>query len=486
MYNGFYGFSEKPFDLAPDPKFLYLSPCLRNAMVVMYDGITNRKGFISFTGEVGAGKTTLIHFLLGRLDGKVKTAFISDSSVSFKDLLRNVFLELGLKAVKGNNESLLGQLNDYLEGLSEGEMLVIIIDEAQNLPNEVMEELARLDEMIPRASNRLQMIFVGQPGFEDNLNAPSLRQLQQRISIRCQTRNFTEEESREYIDYRLKLVGSSASVAFTPNAISTILIHAKGIPRAINVLCDNAFLTGHGLSRKRIDAEIIGEVINKMESPILQKSSPTKIVPALKRLDWKPLRFGFLQRRISFVILSLLCLGGLILLIHASPQPNPTKTGNIESIRKHRTGALEEVVVVEEGQTISSLSQKYYRMMNPTLLDLILDFNPEITDAALIQVNQKIKIPKITKEWMISESHDRTYKIHLGTFGSTEFAKPYKNEPALKGKKIEVFPRKVTSQDTWYRIIVGNFSSRDEAVRVIDLLKEKRLLPLFGNTPKIE
>ncbi|OGP69494.1 MAG: hypothetical protein A2169_10340 [Deltaproteobacteria bacterium RBG_13_47_9] len=484
MYNEFYSFSEKPFEVTPDPKFLYLTPCHREALVAIFDGITHRRGFISLTGEVGTGKTTLIHFLLGRLDEKVKTAFIVDSSITFKDLLRNIFLELGLRVVEGNNKSLLSQLGEYLEKLAMGDTLVVIIDEAQNLPKEVMEELAR--QMTSSISNRLQIVFVGQPEFEDKLNTPSLKQLHQRIEIRCQIRNLTEEESREYIDHRLKLVGSSGSEAFTPNAISTMLIHAKGIPRAINILCDNAFLIGYGLSRKRIDAEIIGGVINEIENPILQKSISTKIVPALKGFDWRLLRLNFSQKSISFVILSLLCLGGFILLIYASLPRNPTKTGNIESIKKHRMGALEEVVIVEKGQTISSLSQKYYRMTNPTLLDLILDFNPEITDAALIQVNQKIKIPKIAKEWMISQSLDRTCKIHLGTFWTPDFVKPYKNEPALKGKEIEVLPRKVTPQDTWYRVVVGNFGNKDEALRMIDLLKEKRLLPLFGDTPKIE
>jgi len=454
-------------------------------MVTMFNGITNQKGYISLIGELGTGKTTLIQFLLGRLDEKVKTAFISHSSVTFTDLLRNIFLELGLQVVEGNNDSLLSQLNEYLEKLAVGETLVVIIDEAQNLPKEVMGELARLGEMTPSTSNRLQIIFVGQPEFEDKLNAPGLRQFNQRIGIKCQIRTLTEVESRGYIDHRLRLVGSSGSKAFTPNAISTILIHAKGIPRVINILCDNAFLIGCGLSRKRIDAEVIGTVINETGSPILQKSIPSKIISALKGIHWRFLKINFPSRRIFLVILCLLCLGGFILLIYGSLQRNPTKTGNIESIKKHRVGALEEVIV-EKGQTISSLAQKYYRMINPTLLDLILDFNPEITDAALIQVNQKIKIPKITKEWLIHQSLDHTYKIHVGTFSTPDFVKPYKNEPVLRGKKIEVLPRKVSPQDTWYRIVVGDFDNKDEALRVIDLLKEKRLLPLFGDIAKIE
>ncbi len=486
MYNEFYNFSEKPFEVTPDPKFLYFTPSHRDALIALFNGIRNRKGFISITGEAGTGKKTLIHFMLLRLDEKVKTAFISHPSVTFKDLLSDLFLELGLKVVEGTKEFLLSQLNEYLEHLDGGKTLVVIIDEAQNLPGEVMEELARLWEMIPRTSNRLQIIFVGQPEFEDKLNSPDLRPLNQRIGIKCHIRTLTEEESRGYIDHRLKLVGSGVSEAFTRNALSTILIHARGIPRVINVLCDHALLMGYRLSRKRIDAEIVGEAINERESPIPQKSIPGKIVPALKGFHWRLLKTNVSPKRISFVVLSLLCLGGIILLIGGFLQRKSTITGYIESIKKDRMEALLEVIAVEKGQSLSFLSQKYYRLSNPTVLDLILDFNPEITDPGLIQVNQKIKIPKITKEWLMHQSLDRAYKIHVGTFWTPDFVKPYKNEPALKGKEIEVLPRKVSPQDTWYRVVVGNFKNRDEALRVIDLLKEKKLLPLFGDIPKTE
>jgi general secretion pathway protein A len=486
VYKKFYGFSEKPFEVTPDPKFLYFTSSHRDALAAVFDAITNRQRFISLIGEAGTGKTTLIHFLLGRLDPKVKTAFIGHPPITFRDLLRNVFLELSFNVVEENNKVLLIRLNEYLEELAVGQTLAVIIDEAQNLPEQVIEELGRLEERIALTSSRLQIIFVGQPEFESKLNSPVLRELNQRIGIRRQIRAFAEEESRAYIDHRLKLVGSSSSEIFTPNALSTILIHAKGIPRVINILCDRAFLIGYGFSTKRIDAEIIGKTINEMESPILPKSVPTKIIPALKGTHWRFLRVNFPQRRISFAILSILCLGASLLLIYGFLQQKPTKTGSIESITNRRIGALEEVIAVENGQTISSLSQKYYRMTNPTLLAFILDFNPEITNADLIQVNQKIKIPKITNEGLVFQSSDRVYKIHVGTFLTLDFVKPYKNEPLLKGKKIEVLPRKVSPQDTWYRVEVGNFDHKDEALKMIDLLKEKRLLPLFGDNPKIE
>ncbi len=125
-------------------------------------------------------------------------------------------------------------------------------------------------------------------------------------------------------------------------------------------------------------------------------------------------------------------------------------------------------------------------MVNPTLVDLILDSNPEITNADLIQINQTITIPKITKECLIKQSPNHTFKICVGTFWTPDFVEPYKNEPALKGKRIEVLPRKVSPTDTWYRVVVGDFDNKDDALKVIDLLKEKKLLPIFGGVPGLD
>jgi hypothetical protein len=145
-----------------------------------------------------------------------------------------------------------------------------------------------------------------------------------------------------------------------------------------------------------------------------------------------------------------------------------------------------EVVTVEKGQSLYYLAQKYYSMANPTLVALILDFNPEITNANAIMVNQKIKLPKITKEIAIIQSTDHTYKIHVGTYRNPAFVRFYSKEPVLKGKKIEVFPRKVSPKDIWYRIVVGPFGHKDECLEVIDQLREKELLSAFGGILKKE
>ena len=279
MYNKFYGFSEKPFEVTPDPKFLYLTPSHREALNSMIDGIKNRRGFISITGEVGTGKTTLIHSLLNRLDEKVKTAYIFHSTVTFKELLKTILLELDLEVIEESEPALLYRLAKYLTQMGVDETLTIIIDEAQNLAEEVILGLQIFSDLEART---VQVILVGQPEFEDKLNSPGLNQFKQRLRIKRQIRAFSGEESMDYINHRLRLVGRRSSQMFTPKALSMICSYAQGIPRIINILCDNAFLMGYNLSQKKIDVDIIREVIKDTKGPSVQKTILSSITTALR------------------------------------------------------------------------------------------------------------------------------------------------------------------------------------------------------------
>ena len=500
MYNKFYGFSEKPFEVTPDPRFLYLTPSHREALNSMIDGIKNRRGFISITGEVGTGKTTLIHSLLNRLDEKVKTAYIFHSTVTFKELLKTILLELDLEVMEESEPAFLYRLAKYLTQMGADETIAIIIDEAQNLTEEVIQKLQIFSNLEAKA---IQVILVGQPEFEDKLNSQGLSQFKQRIRIKRQIRAFSGEESMDYINHRLRLVGRSSSQMFTPKALSMICSYAQGIPRIINILCDNAFLMGYSLSQKKIDVDIIREVIKDIKGPSLQKTILSSITTALREFRPSPIRLKLPPKKVSLAILSLICLGGLILLTQGYLQRRPANTWKIESSKTseppqsvtlpsvstpstRELDKLKEVVNVEEDQTLFYIAQKYYHMANTTLIDLILDCNPEITNANLIILNQKIKIPKITEELLILQDTDHTYKIHVGTFQNDSFIRFYSKEPVLKGKAIEVIPRKVSPKDIWYRVVVGPFGHREDCLKVIDQLKEKGLLPVFGGILKVE
>jgi len=183
-----------------------------------------------------------------------------------------------------------------MERISEEETLVVIVDEAQNLPSEVMEELGTFYEG-GRWVSRLQIILVGAPELEHKISTPRLRRFDREIGVRCQISPLTEEESTKYIDHRLKLVGSRSREVFTPEAISLIVRHARGFPRVINILCDNTFMIGYGLSKTRVDEDMVRQAIGDMETPTQQKLIPRRIVTAVKEIRLVAQALGFFREK---------------------------------------------------------------------------------------------------------------------------------------------------------------------------------------------
>jgi general secretion pathway protein A len=263
LYQTHFGLSEAPFNITPDPSFLYLSASHREGLAQLSYGIRARKGFVVLTGEVGTGKTTLIHALLNDLNGSAQTALIFSTIVSPADLLRSVCEEFGLVEPKRP----LGEIHDYLVSLNEfvlesyrkGENCALIIDESQNLSAEVLESIRLLSNFETSKDKLLQILLVGQPELAVRLNSPELRQLKQRVMLRHHLCALSLQECCEYVSNRLKVAGGAPTI-FTPNALESIHSYSGGIPRIVNVLCDNALLTGYALGRKEIDTGIIREV----------------------------------------------------------------------------------------------------------------------------------------------------------------------------------------------------------------------------------
>jgi general secretion pathway protein A len=260
LYQTHFGLCQAPFNITPDPSFLYLSASHREGLAQLSYGIRARKGFVVLTGEVGTGKTTLIHALLNELNGSAQTALIFSTIVSPPDLLRSVCEEFGLVEPKRP----LQEIHDYLVSLNEfllesyrkGENCALIIDEAQNLSAEVLESIRLLSNFETSKDKLLQILLVGQPELAVRLNSPELRQLKQRVMLRHHLRALSLQECCEYVSNRLKVAGGDKSI-FTPNALESIHSYSGGIPRIVNVLCDNALLTGYALGRKEIDTGII-------------------------------------------------------------------------------------------------------------------------------------------------------------------------------------------------------------------------------------
>ena len=266
MYKEFYGLREYPFNMTPDPAFLFLSRHHRVALDVLLYGIRERKGFIAITGEVGAGKTTLCRALLNSLDAKTKTALILNPSLSDSQILRAITDEFRLQPAKTTKKDLYDSINGFLlRELAANHNVALIVDEAQNLKPSVLEQIRLLSNLETEKEKLLQIILVGQPELAEILDRDSLRQLKQRISLRYHVASLAPEEIGEYIDHRLSVAGGDGRIQWAPETLTFIYSYSRGIPRLINVLCDKALLAGYIAETFVIDARNIKRAIEDTE-----------------------------------------------------------------------------------------------------------------------------------------------------------------------------------------------------------------------------
>jgi general secretion pathway protein A len=263
MYQAFYRLRKEPFHITPNPEFLFLSPSHKQALGSIIYGVRNRKGFVVITGEVGVGKTTILRsYLEGIAKQKTKVIYIFNTNVSFKNLLKTIYKELGLDPKSGDIVEMLNDLYQILmEEYKQGNTVLLIADEAQNMPIETLENLRMLSNLETSSDKLLQIVLIGQYEFEEILNLYELRQLKQRIVIRSTIIPLSEKESMAYIKHRLDKAAMNGSPVFTKGAMKRIVKEAKGIPRVLNILCDNALITGFGYKARPVNAKIVDEVI---------------------------------------------------------------------------------------------------------------------------------------------------------------------------------------------------------------------------------
>ncbi len=285
MYESFYGLREKPFNLTPDPRFLYLSEMHKEAFAHLIFGIRNRVGFIMVTGEIGTGKTTICRSLLGQLDEDVELAFIFNPCLSPEELLRKINEDFGIRSRAISVKGLIDELNTYLlDRHAKNKNCVLVIDEAQNLTPPVLEQIRLLSNLETERQKLLQIVLIGQPELAEHLELPELRQLNQRITARYHLKPLGEKETLQYIAYRLRVAGGMRKVRFTRGAIKCVYRHSKGTPRVINAICDRALLIGYSketpeISRALVNQaarEIRGERIRtKKKGALLSRYVPT-------------------------------------------------------------------------------------------------------------------------------------------------------------------------------------------------------------------
>jgi len=254
MYKEFYGLKELPFNITPDPDFLFFSPSHQEAIQHLRYGIAEKKGFIVLTGEVGCGKTTLCRYLLNEIEGKpIETALILNPMVSETQLLQAILRELGVEKPRQSRQECLEQLNSHLlNRIGQGKDIVLIIDESQNMTFQALENVRLLSNLETNQQKLLQIILIGQPELKEKLQHKSLRQLRQRILVHYDLKPLSREEMEQYIRYRLIVAGSNGRPDFTKAAMGKIYKHARGIPRVINNVCDKALLSAYIKSKDMV------------------------------------------------------------------------------------------------------------------------------------------------------------------------------------------------------------------------------------------
>jgi general secretion pathway protein A len=349
MYEEYYGFTEKPFSLTPDPKYLFKSESHANAFELLQYAVRRREGFVVVTGDIGTGKTTLCRALLEQIDRNTFTALVLNPFLSEDDLLKLILQDFGVisredvkrgRLTHVSKQELIETIYDFLLSLLPlRASAVLIIDEAQNLPMPVLEQIRILSNLETDKEKLLQIILVGQLNLQPLLKAPQMRQLDQRVSIRYQLRPLSRDEVAAYVSHRVNIAGASASVTFQPRALDMIHRRTKGIPRLVNLVCDRSLLAAYSGRTNRVSPDIVFQAAESLEL-----------------IDDSPSRFGWFRRRASVYVaaagasVSLAVAGGMALRSPAiaeganpvevsatNPTPDPSKS---EAAAPNTTGPV--------------------------------------------------------------------------------------------------------------------------------------------------
>jgi len=283
MYKSFFELKENPFNVSPDPRYIVLTKQIEEAFSGLMYGIQTKKGILTLTGEVGTGKTTLVNRLLDWLNTeRAKTAFLFNSRLNSNQLLDFVLSEFEISCESTSKSRQLMKLNEWLlEQFRAGQTAVLIIDEAQNLTFPVLEEIRLLTNLETASEKLIQIVLSGQPELEERLKLPQLRQLRQRMAVRCKTAPLTKEEAHAYVLERLRIAGAAPTAApiFTPQAIDTMHLYSLGVPRVINLLCEHSLINAYVEHERPVSAKIVEDVAREFQ---LDEVAPVATAESLR------------------------------------------------------------------------------------------------------------------------------------------------------------------------------------------------------------
>ena len=510
MYNGYFGFLESPFSVTPDPRFFYTNPVYLEAYAILRYGIEGKKGFVVVTGEVGTGKTTLLRKLLHSFETTVRSVFIFNTHLSFPELLQVALRDLGLASSKEISKvTMLEELNGYLiKQLEQGHTVAMLIDEAQNLSVEALENLRLLSNLETDQQKLLQIVLMGQPELDAKLDQPGLRQLKQRVAVHCRLDPLKDEEVNPYIDFRLRTAGYEGGGLFHRDAVRQIAFYSKGIPRLINIICDNALLIAYAESRKTVSVDTIKQVARDLRIGSEVQITNASPNPAFLSANTKPQTFirkppngasGHRARLFARAgvgtalgILFLVVVASVIdprnLLISIAGQSLKVVEHNLnQAIVPQKANAKVELqwkgrrVMIRSGATIYKIAMDAYGANTDLGMDLIKELNPQIEDLNWVFAGQDLLLPSLTRETLLRQQPDGSYHLIVASFRSLTGAEEHARLLRNKGYQVTIIPRRLSDDLLLHRVKIDGLKNLEEANQIWQTGLRNEWLALAGN-----
>jgi type II secretory pathway predicted ATPase ExeA len=519
MYDQYFGFQESPFSVTPDPNFFYENPVYQEAYASLRYGIAAKKGFIAITGEVGTGKTTLLRKLMHDFDKTVHFACIFNTLLTFDDLLWVALRDLGVPSERKDRLIMLDDLNTYLvEQFNAGHSVCLLIDEAQDLGDESLEGLRLLSNLETNKQKLLQIVLIGQPELNAKLDKPTLRQLKQRIAVQCKIVPLDEEEVGSYINFRLRVVNYHGKDLFEPEAIQKIALYSKGIPRLINILCDNALLTAFAASQKTVSANMVGEAASDLRLGSEAHGSQGDNTASATTAERKPSDHQATSRPLQPIVRrsAVIAFGAVVIIAFffagvlvsdrffpravevkhdsplpkASPAPRPiiiTQPPKQETeISEVRSTAAEikwnDRLNIQYGSTVYEIAIEAYGANALLGLDLIKEYNPQIPNLNRVAAGEELTLPPLTPDTLVRPQPDGSYRLVVASFAGRAETEEFAVRLNRAGYRVAIRSRRVADDILLYRLEIDGLTNIEEATQILrNVLKNE--WPTFPPPP---
>jgi type II secretory pathway predicted ATPase ExeA len=498
MYNSYFGFSVSPFTVTPDPNFFYSNPVYQEAYATLQYGIEAKKGFLVITGEVGTGKTTLLRKLMHNLAGTIETVFIFNTYLNFTELLQVILYDLNPTPKEPDKVKLLQELNDYLiMQLKQSRIVSVLVDEAQNLSDEALEGLRLLSNLETDQEKLIQIVLMGQPELQERLDQPSLRQLKQRVALQCRLIPLRNDEVGPYIDFRLRAAGYKGKELFNPEAVRQITSYSKGIPRLVNIICDNGLLCAYARSQKTVSAQMIDEVARDLRLGSEGQASQAETTPgalvsktAAKRPAHPAANKVYPHNVRQIVKIGAKTVFGILVLVAVAslidPQNFLTTAGKGLEFAAHnlnqwvlllapqeavapRANAIvkyqskEQRVTIPRGSSVYKIANDTYGANTVLGMDLIQEFNPEIKSLNRVSAGRLLLLPSLTPETLLRKQSDGSYRLIVASFHNLTGAREYAGRLRKDGYQVTITPREISEDLLVYRIEIDGLKDFEEA-----------------------